>query len=172
MVIFNMVINTLVDTLKTQYTRCTTLLTSGQHADDTCLVTNSLAACQHLLNLTDRWLDWSMMRAKIPKCCTVSSTGHSINPRLTLSGQRLPFMGDNTTKFLGLPIQVPQDQSTSRAHIKNLLHRLLALVDACSVPRRQKLKLYKLGICPRHSLSTTFPAVGLSVSSKPLQPGT
>lgn len=157
-VIFNTVINTLVDTLKTQtelgYKIYNTayFVNTLQYADDTCLVANSPAACQHLLNLTDKWLDWSMMRAKIPKCCAVSlqsSTGHTIDPRLTLSGQRLPFLGDNTIKFLGLPIQIPQDQSSSRAHVKNLLHKLLTLVDACSVTRKQKLKLYKLGICPR-----------------------
>lgn len=157
-VIFNTVINTLVDTLKTQaelgYKVYNTayFINMLQYADDTCLVANSPAVCQHLLNLTDRWLGWSMMRAKIPKCYAVSlqsSTGHSIDPRLTLSGQRLPFLGNNTIKFLGLPIQVPQDPSTSRAHVKKLLLSPLASVDACSVTRRQKLKLYKLGICPR-----------------------
>lgn len=129
-VIFNTVINTLVDTLKTQadlgYKVHNTSYSINmlQYADDTCLVANSPSACQHLLKTTDMWLDWSLMRAKIPKCCAVSlqaSTGHYIDPQLTLSGQSIPFLGNNTIKFLGLPIQVPRDPSQSRAQVKKQL---------------------------------------------------
>ena len=157
-VIFNTVINTLVDIVKSRpdlgYKVHGTSYSVNmlQYADDTCLVGNSPAACQHLLNITDKWLSWSLMRAKIPKCSAVylqASTGHSTDPQLTLSGQSIPFLGNDTIKFLGLPIQVPQDPLQSRLHIRNKLTSLLKTVDTCGVTRRQKLKLYKLGICPR-----------------------
>lgn len=59
-VIFNTVINTLVDTLKGKadlgYKVYNTSYSINvlQYADDTCLVANSPAACQQLLNSTDQ----------------------------------------------------------------------------------------------------------------------
>ncbi len=58
-------------------------------------------------------------------------------------------MGNNTFKFLGLPIQVPCDTHVARTAIRQSLDRMLQAVDQCPVTRKQKLKLYKLGICPR-----------------------
>ena len=72
-VIFNTVINTLVDTLKQHTNLAYTFKPNHQinllqYADDTCLVANSPSACQYLLNTTNQWLLWSGMRAKVPKC--------------------------------------------------------------------------------------------------------
>ncbi len=61
-VIFNTVMNTLVDTLQSRADLGYHLSNAShqanvlQYADDTCLVANSPASCQHLLNLTSRWL--------------------------------------------------------------------------------------------------------------------
>ena len=154
-VVFNTVINTLVDTLQVRNctlsdsTHCINLL---QYADDTCVIANCPAACQQLLNMADQWIEWSGMKAKVAKCHTVaiqSSTGHTKDPQITLSGQSLPFLGNGTIKFLGLPIQIPQNPSAARPDLKQALRRMLQAVDRCPITRRQKLKLYKLGICPR-----------------------
>ena len=157
-VVFNTVINTLVDTLQVRNDLGYTLSDSThrinllQYADDTCVIANTPAACQQLLNMVDRWLEWSGMKAKVAKCHSVaiqSSTGHTMDPQLTLSGQSLPFLGNGTIRFLGLPVQIPQNPSTARLDLKQALRRMLQAVDRCPVTRRQKLKLYKLGICPR-----------------------
>ncbi len=157
-VIFNTVINTLVDTVKNKpelgYKISNTRYSINilQYADDTCLVGNSPAACQQLLNTTEQWLNWSGMKAKIPKCSATSfqgSTGHSINPQLTLSGQNIPFLGNNTIKFFGLPIHIPNTSVQFKIRIKEKLVSFLTIVDKIGVTRRQKLMIYKLGVCPR-----------------------
>ena len=76
-----------------------------QYADDTCVIANTPATCQQLLNMVDQWLQWSGIKAKVTKCHTVaiqSSTGHTMDPQLTLAGQKLPFLGNNTITFLEL----------------------------------------------------------------------
>ena len=61
-VIFNTVINTLIDTLQTRLDLGYTLSDSTrqvnvlQYADDTCLLADSPAAAQHLLGVVDQWL--------------------------------------------------------------------------------------------------------------------
>ena len=73
-VIFNTVMNTLVDTLQTRLDLGYTISGSThqinllQYADDTCLLANSPASCQYLLNIVDDWLQWSGMQAKAAKC--------------------------------------------------------------------------------------------------------
>ena len=157
-VIFNTVINTLIDTLKTRTDLGYSLYKSShtvnvlQYADDTCLVANCPAACQHLLNMTEKWLEWAGMKAKPSKCYTVSlqgSTGHTIDPKLKLDNKPLPFIGDRPIKFLGLYITIPHDPSQSRSDLSGKLEKLLKCVDQCPVTRNQKLKIFKLGICPR-----------------------
>ena len=80
--IFNTIINTLIDTLK-QHTNFGYTLKPNykinllQYADDTCLVANSPSACQYLLNATNQWLLWSGMRAKVPKCHSLAIGGSS-----------------------------------------------------------------------------------------------
>ena len=79
-VIFNTVINTLVDALQTRLDLGYRLSNSTRqvnvllYADDTCLLADSPATCQHLLDMVHQWLQWSGMRAKV-------------NPDLELAGE-------------------------------------------------------------------------------------
>ena len=63
-VIFNMAINTLVDTLQTRrdlgyrYSQSQLPINLLQYADDTCLIGNSPASCQHLPEMMAGWLHW------------------------------------------------------------------------------------------------------------------
>ena len=73
-VIFNTIMCTLIDALKS-LKHHGYILSGTQHsvnllqyADDTCLVSNGPASCQELLNQVDKWLQWSGMKAKVPKC--------------------------------------------------------------------------------------------------------
>ena len=80
-VIFNTVINTLVDTLQTHLDLGYTISGSNhqvnllQYADDTCLLANSPASCQYLLNTLGDWLQWSAIRAKVAKCHSMGLQG-------------------------------------------------------------------------------------------------
>ena len=72
-------------------------------------------------------------------------SGKRYNPKLHLGGQDIPFIADNTIKFLGGPIRVPR---TSK-YLEEKLERLLQRVEDIPVTSKQKLLLYKAGICPR-----------------------
>ena len=123
-----------------------------QYADDTCLVADGPSSCRELLKQVERWLQWSGMKAKVPKCHSLgirSSTGRPFDPCLTLNNQHIPFISNNPIKFLGYRIQVPMDNSAVRASLHSKLLSLLQRVNDVPVTGKQKLLLYKAGICPR-----------------------
>ena len=80
-VIFNTVMNTLVDTIVTrvdlgyQFSGSLYRVSILQYANDTCLVANSPASCQFLLSKVGDWLEWTGMVAKVPKCQCSSLEG-------------------------------------------------------------------------------------------------
>ena len=123
-----------------------------QYADDTCLVVNGPSACQELLNQVDLWLQWSGMKAKVPKCFALgirSSTGKPCDPGLMLDNQEVPFIGSRSIKFLGYRIQIPMDRSEVKTNLQAKLSGLLQRVDEAPVTWKQKLLLYRSGVCPR-----------------------
>ena len=157
-VIFNTVINTMVDTIRTRpelgyqltQNQSISLL---QYADDTCLIANSPSSCQHLLHLVDSWLSWSGMRAKVPKCHSLAlkaSSGKLVDPQLHIADQRIPFAAD-PVKFLGKIFEVPHDPNRVKGNIVSHLLQMLDSVNSCPLTRGQKLKLYRAGIVPRLS---------------------
>ena len=89
-IIFNTVMNTLVDTtgqaqhlgysLSSTSQQCNLL----QYADNTSLPANRLAACQALLDCIVRRLEWSDMKAKVSKCCSLALQASS-SRELTLN---------------------------------------------------------------------------------------
>ena len=156
-VIFNTVINTLVDIRSKPelgyHLTNNQSISLLQYADDTCLIANSPSSCQHLLQFVDRWLSWSGMRAKVPKCHCLAlkaSSGKLVDPQLTIAGQQIPVAPDSV-KFLGKIFQVPHDSNRVRESITSHLLRMLESVNSCPLTRGQKLKLYRAGICPRLS---------------------
>ena len=156
--IFNTVMATLADSLKADqplgYTfsnspRCMNVL---QYADDTCLVANGPASCQQMLKKVEGWLTWTGMKVKVPKCFSLAiaaSSGRRYDPALHLSGLHIPYITDQTIKFLGGPICVPQTNRVQKNHLVEKLQQLLQRVEEVPVTRKQKLLLYKAGICPR-----------------------
>ena len=157
-VIFNTVINTMVDTIRSRpdlgyHLTRNQSISLLQYADDTCLVANSPSSCQHLLHLIDRWLHWSGMRAKVPKCYSLAlkaSSGKLMDPQLRIADQLIPFASE-PVKFLGRFFEVPCDPNKVKANISSELLRMLDSVNSCPLTRGQKLKVYRSGICPRLS---------------------
>ena len=170
-VIFNTIMCTLIDALKS-LKHHGYILSGTQHsvnllqyADDTCLVSNGPASCQELLNQVDKWLQWSGMKAKVPKCYSLgiqSSSGKLFDPNLTLHNEHIPFIHNNPIKFLGYTVQIPMDI----ASVKSLLHaKLLSLmqkVDDAPVTGKQKLLLYRAGVCPRLTWDLTISSLPLT----------
>ena len=114
-VVFNTIMCTLIDALEPMKHLSYNLSGSRhsvhllQYADDTCLVGNGPSSCQELLTQVERWLRWSGMKAKVPKCYALgikSSTGKPFDPALTLHNQEIPFIQDKPFKFLGDTIQI------------------------------------------------------------------
>ena len=157
-IIFNTVMSTLSDMLQSHqhlgYTLSGSRITTNVllYADDTCLVADGPASSQQLLDQVEKWLQWTGMSAKVPKCFSLalqSSTSKRYNPDLHLQDQAIPFIGDRSIKFLGGPIQVPANTNQHRHQLKEKLQMLLQRVDKTAVSRKQKLLLYRAGICPR-----------------------
>ena len=175
-VIFLTVMNTLSDTLKTRgdlgYTipSSTTPTNHLLYADNICIISNSPAGCQHLLSMVERWLQWSLLKAKVPKCrtmCFQASTGRKIDPGLSLNGEMIPAVGDDGFKFLEMLVRVHND---ARASLLENLKRMLEAVDRSPVTHHQKLRLYKLGICPRLSWTLMVEEFPLTWLERCLQP--
>ena len=169
--IFNTVMCTLIEALHplrhlgynfSQSQRTIHLL---QYADDTCLMGNGPASCQALLRSVEKWLQWTGMQAKVPKCHSLgvhASSGTSFDPCLSLNKQPIPFIGNMAIKFLGSTIQVPLDNTTIRNRLLSKLSQMLQRVDETPVTRNQKLRLYRAAICPRLNWDLTVNNVPLS----------
>ena len=139
-----------------QHTRLETIhiFCSVLYADDACLVADGAASCQLLLSLVESWLQWSGMMVKIPKCFSLAiqaSTTKRFDPGLILHGQKIPFIGSKSIKFLGGPLSVPTNRSEHQQNLETKLMTLMEQVDNIAVTRKQKLLLYKAGVCPRIS---------------------
>ena len=154
MVIFNTVMNTLLDTISrridlgNQFSNSRRQVNILQYADDTCLVASSPAACQHLLNITSDWLQWSGMEAKCQCLSLQGSTGRLADSHLTLNGVPIPF-SIGSVRFLGMQVQVPKSHTAAREAVLTKLQEMLTAIDQTSLTRKQKLLLYSGGVCPR-----------------------
>ena len=170
--VFNTVMNTMVDTITKEHSALgyrsdasqsrTNLL---QYADDTSLLADGPSSCQTLLTVIEAWLSWSGMKANVPKCVCLAiqaSTAKPYDPKLTLDGQQIPFIGDTTFHFLGALVNI-SGTNTPREDLCEKLTTLLQKVDATLLSRQQKLLLYKvdlgpLYLRPPHLLAAEHPA--------------
>ena len=115
-------------------------------ADDGTLVSNSEKNCQLQCDVVERFLNWSGIEAKVVKCRSLAFRSRPksefYGPMLHICGQQIPFVGEAGAIFLGLPL----DLSLSTDKIQDMI---TTKVDEVSLPATLKLKLYRLGICPR-----------------------
>ena len=170
-VVFNTIMCTLIDALKPlkhlgyNLSGSKHLVHLLQYADDTCLVGDGPSSCQELLKQVERWLQWSGMKAKVPKCHSLairSSSGKPFDPCLTLHNQKIPFISNTPIKFLGYRIQVPMDNLLVKANIHTKLVSLLQKIDVVPVTAKQKLLLYRAGLCPRIMWDLTVSQLSLT----------
>ena len=179
--VFNTVMNTLVDTITKHYPDLGYSLCSSpnktnqlQYADDTSLIADGPSSCKTLLSATESWLEWSGMKANVPKCMSLaihSSSGKPYNPELTLNAETIPYISGSTFRFLGAPVSIHSTSAQSRESLLEKLKSLLQRVDTTLVTRQQKLKLFKAGICPRLAWDLSisdFPLTWLQTKLQPL----
>ena len=154
--IFNVVINTLVDPLVHhclhlgyRFSSSDILLNLLQYADDTCLLARDPRSCQRMLNVLGEWLAWSGMRAKQSKCLTVALKSRTnkdnrvFNPQLTLGSSSIPFLGNTTTTFLGLPLSPTMNDAHYRETIATKVQRMMEKIDRCPLSSKYKLLIYR-----------------------------
>ena len=177
--IFLTVMNTLSDSLCTREDLGFTLPSSSisvnhlLYADDACVVSSTPAGCQHLLDMVQRWLEWSQLKAKVPKCRSLviqGSTGKTTTPGLSIAGQNIPAVEDDTFKFLGMPVRVCRNSKMARSSIRDDLVRMLDAIDTTPLTRQQKLRLFRFGVCPRLSWPLSVEVFPISWVERELQP--
>jgi outer membrane protein OmpA-like peptidoglycan-associated protein len=150
-VVFNTVTNTVVDSLKSDAELGYSLaprhtVSILQCTDDTCLVARSPTACQTLLDRTEQWLQWSLMKPKVSKCHSVaiqSSSGKVIDPQLMIMKEKIPFMGSSSIEFLGMRIEFPSNSASAKHEFKQRLESIVQAVDKTPLTIQQKLKIYR-----------------------------
>ena len=139
---------------------------------DTCIIASSPAAAQSLLVSTSEWLQWADMKAKVPKCYSLhikSSSGTLTDPHLTCSNEPIRYVANHSINFLGLPIQFPKDCNRAKSQLKSLLQFMLEVVDETTLTRKQKVKIYSLGICRRLNWLLTINEFSLSWVKRQLE---
>ena len=137
--------------------------------DDTSLTASSKANHQAMLNTTQKWLDWS----KVPKYAAISicgQTGQCTNPRLSISNERIPFLGNNSISFLGLPVNAALSTDHIKDQIQMKLERYLHSTDQSPLSHQQKLRIYKDAILPRLSWLLSLIDLPLSWVERSLDP--
>ena len=90
-----------------------------------------------------------------------ASTGKKINLGLTIGGASIP-VAEQPVKFRGMRVEIPHDQSKSKTIIITELERMLQRIDSCPLTRKQKLLLYRFGVCPRLSWLLTIEELPIS----------
>ena len=114
------------------------------YADDACVVANGPASGQMLLNQVERWLNWTGMKAKVPKCCSLalqSSTAKMSDPALSLQGQQIPYTNTQPVRFLGGNISIPANVHRQKKNLSERLETLLERVDGTLVTGLHQLTL-------------------------------
>ena len=101
----------------------------------------------------ERFLNWSGIEAKVVKCRSLAFRSRPksefYDPMLHICGQQIPFVGEAGAIFLGLPLDLSLSNDKIQDMITTKLDDLCQKVDEVSLPATLKLKLYRLGICPR-----------------------
>ena len=156
-VIFNTVICTMADSLKSmqhlgyKFSGSQRTIHLLQYTDDGGLISDGPERGKRLLKGIERWLDWSAMKVKVPKCYSLAlraSTAKTYDSKLHLHDQSIHFIGKQTIRFLWETVQIPFDSKSSRNSLNNL-STMLKKVDAVPITSHQKLLLYRAAVCPR-----------------------
>ena len=178
--IFDVVVNLYIDTIKAEcshmgyrFSTSHHQMSTLQYADDTCLTASSRQNCQAMLDTTEKWLSWSLLKAKVSKCSAISingQTGRTTNPRLHIAQEMIPYLGNRSTSFLGLPINATLSLDSIKLQLQSKLEKFLTVTDQSPLSRQQKLKIYRNAICPRLTWLLSLADIPLTWVERTLEP--
>ena len=170
-VIFLTVMNTLSDTLSTRNDLGFTLPTSAisinhlLYANDACVISSTPASCQHLLNMVKQWLEWVVSKCR--SMAIQASTGKRVSPDVSIGGESIPPVEDDSFKFPGMPVHL---NDTAKTSLQQNLQWMLGLIDEAPLTHQQKLRLFKQGVCLRLSWSLLGEDLPITWLERELQP--
>ena len=107
------------------------------YADDTCVISNTPAGCQHLLDMVQRWLEWAQLKVKVPKCWSIvlqASSGVDVLPSAVM---KFHPQRPDTFKFLGMPVRVYTSNPVARTSLQESLQQMLSVIDNTPLTRQQ-----------------------------------
>ena len=99
-----------------------------------------------------------------------ASTGKAYNPDLTLNKEPIPYLGDSTFHFLGAPVTIHSTAAETRNNLVTKLSFMLQKVDDVPITRQQKLKLFRICICPHLTWNLSISDLPMSWLCSTLQP--
>ena len=108
------------------------------------------------------------MKPKVSKCRALglqsrtARTSRFFNPQLSLCSEEIPFLDNDTILFLGMPVTSIMSTTGHQESLSAKLLDLLNRVDSSSITTKQKIRLYKDGVCP--SLTWGFRVLELPIS--------
>ena len=130
-------------------------------ADDDTNITRSAQDNQMILNRCDEFYKWSRtLQVQAPKCRSLAYkefnksdksdpfkpyhplTYSSYDPKLSISGKQIPFMGSEPVKYLGRMIQEDLKHSVAQEKIREILQNCLEMLDKAPVSVSIKLWVY------------------------------
>ena len=131
-----------------------------------------------MLDVTQHWLDWALMKAKVNECVAVAIAGQTgrvygywvYDPKLAMVGESLPFLADKAVKFLGLPITTRFDSEDIKSSLMSKLDTYLTRVHEAPLTRQQKLHIYKEALIPSLNWLLTVADLPLTWVERTLQP--
>ena len=97
-------------------------------------------------------------------------TNGFFDPNIAIGGEKVPYGGDNEIKFLGLPVDLDLSVSKCQELLLQRLRVFCERVDTLPLKSVQKLKIYKLCICPRLSWLRSVQEYPFSCIERHLEP--
>ena len=125
-----------------------------QYADGTLLIAKNAKKLPAMPKPQAVWLNWRM-KPKVLKCRALglhsrtAQSSHYFNPRLSLCSEEIPFLDSGTILFLGVPITSIMSTTGHQELFYIKLLGLLNRVNSSPVTTKQKIRLYRDGVCPR-----------------------
>ena len=150
------------------------------YVDDHTVISDSPDNAQSLLNVFNEYLKWtSCVKAKPTKCRSLAfkvfrkrenskykplmEVGYSaLDPKLEISGQPIPFLGEESFKFLGRKISLKGSAVESKETRDNLISDM-EMIDKVSITGTMKMWLYNHFVITFITWSGSFLAIHRSM---------
>lgn len=160
--LFNLVVNTLINTIKQEKINCLGYVFDGcvppkhwmQFADDTAIVTSLESDNQHLVNAFSKWAQWAGLIIRVDKCSTFGikksqTSSIQYEPYVIANNKRIPTIENGKTfTYLGKDFSFNMNCN----HVKDELSTELEayLLKTHNLPLHP---LQKIEICQRYIMS-------------------